>query len=89
MLDQQNGAAIFECRQFEIAGVPDPINPLVRPQTIGEYYTMSPHMRGCFEGSDACYTSACRDILVRSLHPQQNRFKRCSEPSGCIFDHSD
>ena len=60
-LDVAAGTLIFECKQFEMPQIDDPVNIMSRRRTIGEYAVSFPHLDN---SSAKHYSSAFRDILV-------------------------
>ena len=53
---------MVETKSFELPNMSEPINPLERPATIGEYYVMQNHLRGHSGLKE--YRSAWRDIFI-------------------------
>lgn len=58
-IDTKNGCMIFETKSLEMPGEAEPINVMLRNRTIGEFYTMLPHL-----DIDASYTSAQRSVTL-------------------------
>ncbi len=57
--DQKTGCLVFETKSFESPDSVEPINPLVRPRTIGEYYHSLP-----LAAPDKNYSTEHRTIIV-------------------------
>lgn len=61
LLDQRTGCLIFETKSFESPDAKEPVNPMSRPQSIGEYNFSGPFFP--VTRTDP-YTSATRTICV-------------------------
>ena len=61
-VDVANGCQVVETKSFELPNMSEPINPMERPATIGEYYVMQNHLRGHSGSKD--YRSSWRDIFI-------------------------
>ena len=61
-LDKRNDCQIVESKTFEVPGVDQPVDPLSREVTVGEYNTMFDTVSSVLPGSE--YRSAMRDIIV-------------------------
>ena len=61
-LDSRNDCQIVESKTFEVPGVDQPVDPLSREVTVGEYNTMFDTVSSVLPGSE--YRSAMRDIIV-------------------------
>ena len=53
---------VVETKSFELPNMSEPLNPMERPATIGEYYVMQNHLRGSLKPEE--YRSAWRDIFL-------------------------
>ena len=53
---------VVETKSFELPNMSEPLNPMERPATIGEYYVMQNHLRGSLKPED--YRSAWRDVFL-------------------------
>ena len=63
VLDVHSGALIFETKHFEVPGTTEPINPLARDRSIGEYAVSFPHLP-VMNNAAYEYSSEHRSILV-------------------------
>jgi len=61
-LDKRNDCSIVESKTFEVPGVDQPVDPLSREVTVGEYNTLFDTVSSVIKPSD--YRSAMRDIMV-------------------------
>ena len=62
ILDIANDCRVVETKSFELPNMAEPLDPMQRPATIGEYYTMHNHLRGACP--PASYRSSWRDIFI-------------------------
>ena len=53
---------VVETKSFELPNMSEPLNPMERPATIGEYYVMQNHLRG--HGKPEDYRSSWRDTFL-------------------------
>ena len=61
-VDVANDCRVVETKSFELPNMSEPLDPMQRPATIGEYYTMQNHLRGYARAID--YRSSWRDIFI-------------------------
>lgn len=61
-VDVANDCTIVETKSFELPNLGEPIDPMTRNATIGEYYTMFNHLRGSVAPEK--YRTAMRDIFL-------------------------
>ena len=61
-LDKINDCTIVESKTFEVPGVDQPVDPLSREVTVGEYVTMFDTVSSVMPSSE--YRSAMRDIVI-------------------------
>ena len=61
-VDVAYNCQVVETKSFELPSMSEPLNPMERPATIGEYYLMFNHLRGSAKPAE--YRSAWRDIFL-------------------------
>jgi hypothetical protein len=61
-LDSRNDCSIVESKTFEVPGVDQPVDPLSREVTVGEYTTMFDTVSSVLAAGE--YRSAMRDIII-------------------------